>query len=1683
MTRPNLTALLTAATLVGQAQPYGNEWIDWNNTNPYLKVFVTSEGLYRVDRDNFSLGLIGSGQGIGNVNPQQLQVFHMGEEQYIYFHDLGNPASFDQGEYLEFYGKPNDGGFDTDLYEDPAHQANPYYNIASDSAAYFITWNPQATPRRLTTTINDISNPPAQEMWYMHRYRIEWHSGYWPGEVQLVSGEYLNDSRYDNAEGYGGQAAKPGIPVTQGLNLLNMALSAPVSTAAFQVRTIAVYPQDHHQKIEVNGIEVVNHNFTKEQTNLYSFDMPLTQLVNGVNDIKLSSLGTSNDHNVMTAVDVLYPHTWDFAQNAMQWFSLQDSQGNDKYIEISNFFHQNQSAIIYDMTNHTRMSVAVSSGLLKARIPMGGADSLALFISSQGTGAITTALPKLVQFTNFFNTANQGDYFIVTHPYLTQLHDGKNWVDEYRKLRDNTFPNPGSFQARTVLISQIYDQFGYGIPFHPKGLRNFIRFGYEQFADTLKHVFIVGKGYNTVALRAYPNLVPTNYVATFGYGGGPGAIAYTSADNLFPCEGHNLYPLCALGRLAATSPDQVRIYYEKMVAQEEEQELSYSIANKDWMKRVLHLGGGSTSSQQTSFKNILSKYESIVEDTCFGGNVASFFKTNPDPVEIPGYFNALIDSGVALITFFGHSSPGLLEFSLNDPADYHNMGRMPVIIANGCLSGIICGTAPGISEEYVLQEGSGAIAFIATSGLGLSSALDNVCTELYNQFSSIHYKDDLGRQLMHTYRAKSGTGNAEVQKLLGQQSLHGDPAYSMWHAQPDYALDESAVSFVPEEISTDIGFFDVKVAVKNIGKAVNGEFNVRVQRKLASGALDVDVISMTAPYYQDTVVFTFPVDVVTSVGLNEFTITVDVDPDSIDEIIDAGDFMDNNTLTVTRFISSSAAFPIFPYNYSIVGNEQLRLSASTIDPFAPVKTYTIQIDTTKLFNSGLLRSTEVTQGGGVVSWVQPPVSLIDSTVYYWRITADTSWHSSSFLYLPGTDAGWNQSHYFQFTENGYQVLELNSNRRFEFSEDFTDIYVYWGYYPNAIPDYQAMAFYINGAVHHKAGCANGVILAVFDPKTGLPWKATDPQYSWIINSCDPFSSFNREHAFNISTTSSAGRQHLKDVLDSIPTDMFILVLSYQHPLYSAWDSDSLFEKFYELGADSSLFAGIDTLPYPVPFAFFTQKGNISKSKTYVGDTITSVISEHFYVDGVWDRGYMYSSEIGPAFNWYDLKFDWHTLDSVAVDNLHLDVYGKDNSGQQTTQPILSNITGDTSLAQVDPNQYPYMHVHVYCEDTAFRTPPQLDFWRVLYQPSPDAAVNPQLAFHFKDSVLAQGDVLEFEVGIENVTEYDMDSLLVQYSLYNSTTKSTDTILTVRYDSLRAGQHLITSHSFNTLAYPGFNILTMEANPGHDQPERHHFNNFAQVAFTVDTDLENPLLDITFDGYHIMDGDIVSAKPEILIRLKDENMFIAMNDSSLFEIYLKHPGGAEQKMVPDGQTVIFIPADESNLSENNTAQVLMYPEFLIDGYYQLIVKGHDKSGNESADLEYVVNFRIINEPMISNVLNYPNPFTTATRFVFTLTGSEIPDFMKIQIMTVTGRVIREITGPELGNLHIGTNISEYAWDGRDEFGDPLGNGVYLYRVVAYLNGKLLTHFTDTNSGLQEIDNRYFTQGFGKMYLAR
>jgi hypothetical protein len=247
-------------------------------------------------------------------------------------------------------------------------------------------------------------------------------------------------------------------------------------------------------------------------------------------------------------------------------------------------------------------------------------------------------------------------------------------------------------------------------------------------------------------------------------------------------------------------------------------------------------------------------------------------------------------------------------------------------------------------------------------------------------------------------------------------------------------------------------------------------------------------------------------------------------------------------------------------------------------------------------------------------------------------------------------------------------------------------------------------------------------------------------------------------------------------------------------------------------------------------------------------------------------------------------------------------------------------------------------------------------------------------------------------------------------------------------------------------------------------------------FFVREDKINPLLDVTFDGVHILNQDIVSSKPKVLVKLKDESRFLALSDTAFLSVHVRFPDQSLHTY-HFGDTMRFIPANLA--AGENTASIEFGPYFPEDGEYELIVNGKDANGNKAGELDFHVTFNVINKPMISNMLNYPNPFTTSTAFVFTVTGSEVPQNIRIQILTITGKVVREINKAELGPIHIGRNITDFKWDGTDMYGQKLANGVYLYRVLTNLNGQSLDKYRASGDNT----DKFFNKGYGKMYLMR
>ncbi|HNW88629.1 MAG TPA: C25 family cysteine peptidase [Bacteroidales bacterium] len=1630
------------------AQQYGNEWI--NYTQSYYKVYIHENGVYRI---NYS-ALLNAGFPVGSVNPRNIQVFNKGVEQYIFIRGESDNI-FNPGDYIEFYAEKNDGSLDTPLYKNPEGQANKAYSLFSDSSVYFITWNTSFSNHRMQpdNDVNFASYNPAP--YIFKTSRENYTSVYFAGETNSGG---ITDPEYTANEGWFDNGFNVGQSITKNIPTTNKYASGPVASVEFVVlgqSNFATAVIDHHLNISFAGL-TIDTLFSGYKVLRYNYQVPVSQLGSSTTPFVFSSvndLGVGSDRNTVAYIEVKYPHTLNLGGNSSFYFSAVDGLQAKSLLNFTNFnVVAGDTSRLYDITNHRRIKVVYDGTAYKCLLTNSGNEKYCYLTSDNSINSINKIYPVNgdAKFINYQTIANTEftDYLIVTHPSLL------NEAENYKNYRNTT-----GYHAMTLNVEHLYDQFGYGILKSSFSIRNFVRFAFHYFGEKPRGLFLIGKGYRAASDGSLPQYRKDAYhdaltlVPSFGYPPSDLLFSQGITDSLYK-------PAVGTGRLSARTPEDVAIYLDKIIQFELAQQTP-----EEWMKTILHFGGGGNAQEQTQLAAYLNHYKQTIEDPLFGGEVQTFLKTSSAPMQanLSDSLKTLINNGVTMMTFFGHAASTGFDVSVDVPSEYQNYGKYPFILGNSCWAGDIFLDTYSTSEEFILIEDKGAIGFLASISLGIPWALNVYSDELYHQISYKSYGKPIGEIIKNTIDSLQGP-NLVLKENCLTMVLHGDPAIILnSFAKPDYMITPPNVYFSPPQVTSDLDSFNIHIVSTNIGRAINDSIIVQTTRTFPNGVTTVNYFNkIKAPLFKDTLTIKIPVDVVNGPGLNKFRIYLDC-YQTIEELSEI-----NNITEVQLMIKSSDIIPVYPYKYAVIPALPVTLKASTSDAFIGPFDYEFQLDTTDAFNSPVKQTFHINQSGGVVPWTPTYPITTDSIVYFWRVSIDSNaqhdynWRESSFQYIMGK-RGWGQAHFFQFKNDDYQYVAYNKpQRRFDFVNDEKSITCQTGFYPYIA--WQDEYYKVNNVMKfqwaYMGPSGNGMIIAVIDSVSGNPWLN--------YNMPQP----ETEAGWEFSCNTFAEREAMRNFINNtVPDGNYILAYSHRNHNAESYSED-LYQSFESFGSSQ-----IRTLPNNIPYIIFGQKGGaIGSAHELQGSAISSIIKLYDSVSSKWNEGYIKSELIGPASSWGSLHWRKRPLESLNTDSAKLFVLGIKFNGQ--TDTLIKNLPPDSSdiynlSTRINAAVYPYLKLAVSMRDDSLHTPAQMLRWQVLYEGVPETALNPSFHFIFYNDTIAEGENILFSTATKNISDYDMDSLLIKYWVVDKN-MIIHPLGSFRHRPHPSGDILIDTITFSTSNLGGLNSLWIEVNPDYDQIEQTHFNNIGEIKFLVDRDRINPMLDVTFDGVHIFDGDIVSSKPEIQISLKDENKYLALNDTACFRVYLQAPGSSTKSRVYFMQNGLeklqFIPAS----LPNNSCKIIYNPEFLTDGVYQFFVEARDISHNESGSNDYSISFEVINKPSITHVMNWPNPFSTATHFVFTLTGSEVPTYFKIQILTVTGKVVREIDLTELGPIHIGRNITEYAWNGTDEFGDRLANGVYLYRVVTRLNNEKL-ELRETQA------DQYFKKEFGKMYL--
>ncbi len=1571
---------------------------------------------------------------------------------------------------------------DRELYPNPAFQPNESLNLISDTAYYFITYD-NTTHQRVQEFNNTIPNPApasAPYCWVVAKPGSN-PRGFFNGgqshNMAVKDGFFLS-SDFDLGEGY----SYTGLGYRQEVYISTPEVynSGPNATLSFAVVGHSLSVLQHFVSIAVNSNTVFNGSSSNFDILRNNAPVPLTQL-SANNSIVIRDRDSGNFY--LPDLSIRYPRTYDFSGNFSQTASFEILAGQ-QYLVVENF-NTGGPPRLYDPANgKVYNNAAIEGGRVRFYLD-NSTSSRKLFLSS--VSAITNLSNfKRVQFRDYSSGQNQGDFILLTHKDYIQASPA--YVNDYRSYRSSSAG--GGYTPVVVDVTELYDQFGYGAEYHPIGIRRFVDYALKSWMVQPRFLFIVGKGVDYPSYMRYQQTASQYSYSPVPTWGEPGS------DNLFSSFNNSQKPLLVTGRLSAWNNQEIGDYLEKVKSFEAAIKPAAipTIASELWKKKALHIAGGSTLSLQTHLVASLRECQRIFEDTLIGGEVVAIAKTSTNAVDPVS--NATIDSminqGLSYVSYYGHGSSAGFDYNLNSPESYHAKPRFPVFSSFACAVAQIFGLTQNktISEKYIQAPNGGSIVMIAGNNSGWTGTLPTYMQNLYRSWSYRNYGKTLGEQYQQNIMFLQDNYTDDYMDIHTQTILfQGDPALPLYNPdKPDYAVEESGLTSSPVNITTANTSFELKAVISNLGKVIGDSVWVKVSQTRSGNATIVyaDSVRISLRNSLDTLYFQIPIDAKLDIGMNNYTVRMD----ALEEYEELSE--QNNQATLQVFIYSDNLVPVYPKEFAIVHQQGITLKASTLNAFAGSRRYLLEIDTTEQFNSPLKQSTEVISKGGVIRWT-PILTYQNEVVYYWRATADSlvngenNWTSSSFVYLANGSDGWNQSHYFQYLKDGYEAMQLlPSDRKFRFSPRTNTFKAEDKVIYSDLNDYHNVRQSINDAIFDNWGCAHtgAVQIVVIDSITGLPWLNAWEGTGGSAPKCvaNPAPDFKRQ-MFEFYTNTLESRNNAIRFIDSIPNGNYIMIKNliynsvWDQSTINEWKEDeqvngtgkSLYHTIRNLG-----FNEIDQFTSKKVFAFFMKKGYPATAVQEVSDSV-SKIELYATFDSYPDSGRVNSTIVGPALEWKTFLWNYSAPDGKpGNDHPSVRIYGLDTLNKE--KELYSGTAKDLALDFIAAEQYPNIRLEWHSLDSVDNTSPYLDYWRVMYAPVPEAALNAAAFFVHKDS-LAEGETGHFSIAIENLTPFPMDSMLVRYKLIDANNVA-HLLSENRYKKLAGNDTLVAHLEYDASRYRGKNFLFIEANPDRDQPEQYHPNNLGYLPFYLVADSLNPLLDVTFDGIHILDKDIVSAKPFIKILMRDENKFMPLNDTALMKVQLFYPNQSSAVEVPmDGTICRFIPA-EASAGKKNEAYIEYKPTLSEDGVYKLRVQGRDKAGNVAGNAPlYEVSFTVENKPSITHVLNYPNPFSTATQFIFTMTGSEIPSQFKIQILSVTGKVVREIKKNELGPLHIGRNMTEYRWDGRDEYGQLLGNGVYLYRVVTSIRGQDVEHRAN-----QSVD-KFFKNGYGKLYIMR
>jgi hypothetical protein len=1624
-------------------------WIDPGAS--YVKLYATRTGLYRVTQQMISQKL-----DISAWKTSEVRMFNKGKEIPIWI----DSTTDGRINAIEYFGERLPG------------YPKQYYNWDSDSNAYWVTNSKkfQTPPLRfqdktvtgnpsVTATDGSVTLHHEQDDFYFggvgddieSLHRNEWV----PGEAfvwQFLPSTHNNNNVTSLIDTF----YLPSIPSDQS------------AAATIQVYLWGIsHPQDtshvtHSAAILINGADVSHVGFLDIKDTLHSFTIPVNKLHVGANTFEIDYLTGINspdkwylDYYSVSLTSPLSP-SLDTAIAKGQWdFSLSVSQPENISLQSSTQPH------VFNLTDGTRL---ISNG----------ADFKENLL---GTNRYVAATPSSFLspdrilnasgiFASILDSTQGADYILITHPLFLQ---SALKLEARRKLL--------GLRTKVVTTDEVFDAFNFGSD-EPWAIRRYLQYAFEFYHGTPPaFVTLFGEGTwdpkNTLnnpleeqaGKTIHPTFVPTYGVPVSDY-------IYTAVEGTSPADTQTFRMVIA--RIPAESQDDAENYVAKLVDYE-------TSAPAPWNKHFLFIAGGDPGGQSAR----------IVDDThAFLGDSLSFlgkgnndwgglgnphlsitptivartnFKDNIDISHVSEIQTAF-KNGQSLAYFAGHGAPNITDVQLPDVGSLHNKGAYPVLITVSCRTGAFA--EPNIismNESFIRVPDAGAILAFGTTGFG-----DLLFDELMSKDIFLAMRGDASyanepgplphelnmptiltmAKFTESVIAHSGSGSAPHNALY-EYSILGDAATGFnFRPEPEFnitpqdillegkdSLPRTVFSLADSEIT-------VKYTVHNFGYGIDKPVHIKITNNEPGSRqiVFIDSVESLENIASSGVVISLDSF---AIGTNTLDILVDYD-----DQFPTGD-RGHNEAQVTFLVNGNSGTPFYPpegskYFCDITSDS---VHVMVLLPHAAPgvsTTLDIQFDSTVAFTSP--KDFPGLKGSGLFFQRSFPRSALPnpaSGVIWWRTSIllpngkQSAFETQSFsVDAPKPPAARSEFSYStgdQFRNTIISGLQV----------DQTDGSLYIPLKDTIQIDVEARALHDTNVV---GVLPIGQILfsgkAVY-PTAGFPSDVFDAVT--VVELTPDSSSVERVFKFLPPPDSLSLQTALADsfaiTISGIPVGRKVIVLTNFQPVIPNFTTSTQVTNALEsLGSAN----GMDQLVYFGSYALIGQKG-YSKGRAkekFSGDHTAGVsLLDTFITLGTSGLAQTPTTAIASGYG----SIKWKTKNVDANSTIKLTVFGiRKIGGRVDTVAKIDASSGSSFDLSVNPASfYNKMFVQMNFERSSSSTvSPRLNSLELEYDPAPEFSIDDSSLTVTPRSVF-EGTPVTAAYQVQNVTCIDADNVpvqLVQNFHGISTIIATDTIKHFAGHTATAFSHTVPTTGLN-----GVVNLTATINPGGVMNEQLAFNNSSSTTFTVLRDTVKPKLELVFDSRHINSGDFVSSTVTIEIRLSTSNPIRLSDSASLKGILQPLFGNAGPTTFTGGSKTDSFAVNFKALSQGVLQATLdINPNHpLLPGRYYFQAFGNDASGNrtDSVSDEFVVS----KTNGLDHVMNYPNPFKDNTWFTFILKAGSQAD-VKVVVYTVAGRKIRTLK-LDPTKQHAGLNNIE--WDGRDEMGNEVANGTYLYRVV--LNG--------------------------------